>query len=114
MVSRQPSRLSVTPRIAIVRISATCPMLMIGMIQLVAMPTCGLPRNMPAQLKYAFNTKASTKRHNPQHQHKRLGATAAASTQANLSSATAAFFGGVCGNGQAEAASTSEATPAMR
>ena len=62
IVSRQPSRLSVIPRIAMVRISATCPMLMMGMIRLVAMPTCGLPKNEPAQLKYALSTKASTQR----------------------------------------------------
>ena len=55
IVVRQPSRFSVTPRTAIVRISAICPMLITGMIQLPAMPTppaaTALPRNVPVQLK---------------------------------------------------------------
>ena len=55
IVVRQPSRLSVAPRTTIVRISATWPMLMTGVIQLEAMPTPpasgAVPRNTPVQLK---------------------------------------------------------------
>ena len=55
IVARQPSRLSVAPRMNMVSISAIWPTLITGMIQLPGMPTppaaVAVPRKLPVQLK---------------------------------------------------------------
>ena len=75
MVVRQPSAASVTPRISIVRISATWPMLITGMIQLPGIPTppaeAAVPRNMPVQLKKQIVDRRIDERHEPEHQDER-------------------------------------------
>ena len=116
IVVRQPRLFSVTPSAAMVRISATWPMLITGMIQLPAMPTPPTARSAPkkraAQLKNRLCTVASMSVTIQSTRMNGRDSSFIASSQANFRCAGLGRRGGVCGSVRLNAASRSEATPA--
>ena len=110
---RQPNFFSAAPKTNMVRISATWPMLIIGMIQFPLMPTCGLPRNEPAQLKYALRTNVSANVTTQSTRMNGLLSTIALppATRVYWPVTETTFFGGVCGSARLNAASSRDAIP---
>src|ERR1039458_9355531 len=116
MVVRQPSRLSVAPRMNIVSISAIWPTLITGMIQLPGIPTppavVAVPRKLPVQLKKQLCTNEPTSVTSHNTSTKGCFNNFKASSHANFSAPLPDLFGGVCGKIKLKPASASDAMPA--